>query len=73
MTRVPGYLRHSATNRGYSRLNGRNGRPTYFPGPHGSPESAAAYRAALAEWIGRHKSCGVSPVDRPRTARRVDV
>lgn len=46
----PGYLRHAPSNRGYARFGGRGSKPTYFPGPHGSPQSRAAYAAALAEW-----------------------
>lgn len=47
---VPGYLRHKASNRGYSLFGGRAASPTYFPGPYGSDESRAAYARALAEW-----------------------
>src|SRR5437762_3220782 len=46
----PGYCPHRPTDRGYARF-GTGAKPTYFPGRYNSPESLAAYRAALARWL----------------------
>jgi integrase len=48
---IPRYCRHKSTDRGYARFEGGDGPQTYFPGPYGSPESRAAYDAAVAEWL----------------------
>ena len=45
--RPPRYLRHSARNLGYFRIDGKQ---IYFPGPWNSAESLAAYEEGLAEW-----------------------
>lgn len=46
----PRYLLHRGKNLGYARFAGGDGPLTYFPGPYGSPESLAAYAAALDWW-----------------------
>jgi integrase len=48
--KIPSYLRHKASGRGYALFQGRRGPPTYFPGPWNSEESWAAYHRAVAEW-----------------------
>ncbi|MEX0718272.1 MAG: site-specific integrase [Planctomycetaceae bacterium] len=45
--RPPRYLRHTAQNLGYVRSNGKF---VYFPGPHGSLESRAAYDQWIETW-----------------------
>jgi integrase len=48
---VPAYSLHKPTGRAYVRIpDGAGGRKlVYLPGPHGSPESTAAYARLLAE------------------------
>jgi integrase len=45
--RPPRYLRHTARNLGYSRIDGKQ---VYYPGQWNSAESLAAYEARMAEW-----------------------
>jgi integrase len=47
--RVPKYCLHSPSDRGYARFGSPT--PTYFPGPFNSPQSVAAYNAALALYL----------------------
>jgi integrase len=67
--RVPGYLLHRPTDRGYAKF-GPGAKPTYFPGPYGSEGSRAAYARALAEYLSGARPAGVSPGERV-TVRRL--
>lgn len=48
---VPSYCWHKSANLGYARFQGRNGPPTYFPGPYGSDQSKKAYDINLRHWL----------------------
>ncbi len=45
---IPSYCLHKQSGRGMSRLSGKD---KLFPGPHGSPESRAAYDQFVAQWL----------------------
>jgi integrase len=47
MAKEPGYCLHKPSGRAYVNLSGR----VHYLGPHGSPESKAAYNRLKAEWL----------------------
>lgn len=66
--RLPKYCLHKPSNRGYARF-GRGAKPTYFPGPFGSPESRAAYDRELAAWLGRGRAPAVPALASPTVSQ----
>lgn len=61
MRRIPSYRLHKSTGQAVVTLSGHD----HYLGPHGSPESHAAYQRVVAEWLSRNRQ--------PETERTPDL